>query len=133
VAATISLCLDLLPYYTPDLKVVNFEFERNSLKEYLELIQNDFVFVVLAAFIDILEFPLKAEFESPLRDMVAKFRNAGDVLTLGDDPVFAAIKQSISKWRPSNMDKTTSAYLTKRMLNVMLVEYAAEVDDKFKV
>ena len=133
VVATISLCLDLLPYYTPDPKVVNFEFGKNNLQEYLDLIHKDFVFVILATFVGILQYEPKPEFRDALRKMVVKFTKAGDVLTLGDDPGFAAIKQAISKWRPLDMPKNFSDYMTARLERVIMVEFAKELDDKFQV
>lgn len=133
VVATVSLCLDLLPYYTPDPKIVNFELGKSDLVEYLGLIAKDVVFVVLAAFVGALKYKSKTEFSEPLRKMVGSFFKSEEILTIGDDPGFAAIKQGLAKWRPGGMDKGTAQELSERLEKVILVEYAKELDQDFCV
>jgi hypothetical protein len=131
--AVISLALDLLPYYTPKPAVETYDFESGVHDEYLKAIKTDFVWIVLAGYVEGMQCSLKPELARTLKSMAAEFNKSESVLEIAEDPAFTAVKSALTRFRPAGMLPLDAGIIAKRLEPVILVEYARSVSEQFQV
>jgi hypothetical protein len=141
VTAIVSLAADLSFYIdAKDKKISCTDFVRMNPESYINLVNREIVFMLMASFLRHIGYPFRSDLQGGLNAMADEFdrppKSVGPEKTslqLIGDPDYKAIMDALMKWQPGEMSKHDAKDLCVELEPFILMEYASKVSSDFKV
>jgi hypothetical protein len=130
--AITSFTVNLLPFFRSSKKVHAVDFSDRA--SYVLIIEENPVFCAMAWYLHALGYRVDESFKGVFSEMMQKFEELHDPLSVTADPQLETLMIAMDAWRPSVGNRTLKGTEARdKVLNFMYITYAMELDADFKV